>query len=247
MESSSSSSFSQRGSPNGPRWLIVILVVATAGAALAWWSWPRLRLSEETVETTILTTLQQEVEQSFYVTGRLRLTVETAHRSTTRVLPGVLDLETGSTTVELRVPGHVSYGFDVRELGSEDIRLLPDGIVEVRLPDLSVDAVEPILEQAEIRTDVGGWERFDRDAERTTLRRALAQVRPALHEQAEHHMANSEQSRLNTARALRRLLSPPLEVAGLEAPRFRFVLAPGDTLELGDGERRRVVPVTPTH
>ena len=71
----------------------------------------------------------------------------------------------------------------------------------------------------------------------------MRRVRPALREQAEAHLATSEQPRVNSARALRRVLAAPLEAAGVDLAdvRFRFVVAPGDTLDVSpDGERRAV-------
>lgn len=74
--------------------------------------------------------------------------------------------------------------------------------------------------------------------------RVLSEIRPALRRQAESHLATSEQPRVNASRALSAMLASPLKAAGLRNPRFRFILGEGDTLEVGD-EERRVIPIRP--
>jgi hypothetical protein len=56
-------------------------------------------------------------------------------------------------------------------------------------------------------------------------------VQALLRAQAERHLETSVQPAVNTAEALQALLTPPLQAAGLEAPRFRFRVGPDLTLE----------------
>ena len=218
--------------------LVGTLVVAGL-VAVAVWSWAAgvvPRVSEETVQTSVWTAIQREAPEQFLVVGTLDVGAEAESRSTTRLLPGVLDLAVGETTVRVRVPGRAAYGFDVRQLRPRDIRYTPDGVVVVTLPALSIFSVEPRLEDAEISAAAGGWQRLSRDPERAAVRAALAQVRPAIRRQAEAHLADSDQPARNAARAVERIIRTPIEAAGVANARFRFVVAPGDTLEVS-GDR----------
>lgn len=188
-------------------------------------------VSEETVQTSVWTAIQREAPEQFLIVGTLDIGTEAEARSTTRLLPGVLDLPVGETTVRVRVPGRASYGFDVRRLRPQDVRYTPDGVVVVTLPELSVYSVEPRLEEAEIAADAGGWQRLSRAPERAAVRSALAQVRPAIRRQAEAYLAENAQPPRNAARAVERVIRTPLEAAGVQGARFRFVVAPGDTLD----------------
>ena len=218
--------------------LVGALVVAGL-VAVAVWSWAAGVVpseSEETVQTSVWTAIQREAPAQFLVVGTLDVGAEEESRSTTRLLPGVLDLAVGETTVRVRVPGRAAYGFDVRQLRPRDIRYTPDGVVVVTLPALSIFSVEPRLEDAEISAAAGGWQRLSRDPERAAVRAALAQVRPAIRRQAEAHLADSDQPARNADRAVERIIRTPIEAAGVANARFRFVVAPGDTLEVS-GDR----------
>jgi hypothetical protein len=63
---------------------------------------------------------------------------------------------------------------------------------------------------------------FPSDVHGAVRQEALAGVKAAFRTQAERHLAGATQPRVNTARALRALLTPPLQAAGVEAPRFRM-------------------------
>ena len=191
--------------------------------------------SETDVQTTVVSTIQSEAPEAFLVTGTLRSALSTTTTSSTRFLPGLLDIEVGRGEVEVRVPGRIAYGFDTRALDASAIRLLDeDGapVVQVALPPLAVFSVEPILEQAQIRAESGGWIRPSRDNEREALRQTLGRVRPALREQGETHLRDSAQPARNTAEAVAAQLRGPLAALGLEAPTFRFVMPDGETLTL---------------
>src|SRR5690606_17382168 len=189
------------------------------------------RLTEETVRTAVVTTLAEEAPASFFVTGTLTFATTVEGRSDKTLLPGLLNLDLGTTRAEVRVPGRVAYGFDVRRLRPSDIRFTEEGVVEVAMPALEVFSVEPELERAEVRTDVG-WARLHRSSGQRVEEVTLREVRPAMRASAERYLGRSESLRLNTAGALVHLLTPPLEAAGLPSPRFRFRLPGGAVLEL---------------
>jgi hypothetical protein len=208
------------------------LVLVGLGAVVAAVLWGlRPRLTEEDVQMAVITTLAEEAPASFYVTGTLTFATAVEGRSDKTLLPGLLDLDLGTTRAEVRVPGRVAYGFDVRRLRPSDIRLTEEGVVEVTVPALEVFSVEPELERAELRTEVG-WARLHSSSGQRVEQRTLQGVRPAMRQSAERHLAQSEAPRLNTAEALAHLLTPPLQAAGLPAPRYRFLLPNGAVLEL---------------
>ena len=198
-------------------------------------------VSEEEVESAMLSTLQSEASEEFLVTGRL--TSSLSGSSARRWRLRLFDIETGRAEVGVRVPATMTYGFSLADLEPGDLDFQEGGVVEVRLPDLSVFSVEPELEEAQVDIDVRGQARLTPSLTERTVEQTLRRVRPALREQAEEHLRTSDQPAINTARTLSRMLSTPLEAAGVDvaAVRFRFVLAPGDTLDVsGEGQRRAV-------
>ncbi|MEL6615883.1 MAG: DUF4230 domain-containing protein [Bacteroidota bacterium] len=203
-------------------------------------------ISETDVQSAVVTTIQEEAPEAFLVTGTLRSSLTTTTQTTTNFLPGLLDIEVGRGEVEVRVPGRVAYGFDVRRLSASDVRLLEgeagEPIVQVELPPLAVFSVEPILEQVAVRTDRGGWVRPSRDDEQRQIAEALGRVRPALRQQGETHLRNNAQPARNTAEAVVAQLRGPLAALDLEDPTFRFRLPDGETLTLGPrGDADRVI------
>ncbi len=195
--------------------------------------WPRL--AEERIQETIISTLASEAQASFYVTGTLTFSSTVESRSEKTFLPGILNLNLGTTTATVRVPGRVAYGFNVAALRREHIHYTDDGLVEVELPGLEVFSVEPELENVDFQREVG-WARLHRSSGQEMEQRALRAIRPTMRATAERHLANSETPELNTAEVLARLLTPPLEAGGVSAPRFRFHLASGGVLELDASE-----------
>ncbi len=194
-----------------------------AGVLLLLWLWPPVpEWTEEIVQRTVVATIQQETPASFYVTGELGLTVTSTVKNTEVFLPGVLDWKMGTARSSVRVPGRVTYGFDVRRLGAEDIRIGEDGVVSVALPPLSVFSAEPDLEAMEIQTDAGWTRLYDEKKAEEVERQAIRRVQRVLRQQGARHLEGSVQPRVNTAAALEALLTPALEAAGVETPRFRF-------------------------
>jgi hypothetical protein len=191
--------------------------------------------SQATVQRTVVTTVQQETPASTLITGQLSMSTTVEVDSTSSLTPTwltsvirtaqpqLIPLTLGTASAQIRVPGTVSYGFDVRNLTSDMIRLVDDDLVEVRLPELNVQSVEPDLRRIEMQTASSGWMKmFTGDMEEEVRRNALSQVQEAFRTQAEARLNSTNQPGINTARALQAMLTPPLRAAGLDRPQFRF-------------------------
>lgn len=216
--------------PHALRAAVALAVFVTA-VGVAWGVF-RPRLTGQDVSRVVLMTLAQEAEASFLVAGTLTFGTTIEETTTTRVLPGLLDLSVGARRATVHVPARVAYGFDVRHLRPEAIRLADDGVVEVDLPALAVFSVEPVLEDAQIRAGDEGWMRLSPTGGRAETQRALAALRPALRTRAERHVATASQPRANAARAVARMLTPPLVAAGMPAPTYRIRIGEGAVLTL---------------
>lgn len=211
---------------NRYRTALVLLALAVAGALLVTRLHRALpRLSEREVRESVVATLQREADTAFVVTGYLDVVVTTRAADTRVLLPNLLDLRLGTSTATVRVPGRVSYGFDLSELDPEAIRLTGD-TVEVGVPRLSVYSAEPDLARLEVETSTG-WLRRPVSAQEAE-RRAVQHLTRALRQQGEAHLADALQPRINTARTLERLLGPTLRAQGIEEPLLRIRI--GDDL-----------------
>jgi hypothetical protein len=202
--------------------LLAVLVVSFAVAL-------RLavpKLTEEAVQAAVLSTITSEAPASFYVTGTVRITATSSVRSATVLLPGVLDVEISENRAEVKAPGVISYGFDVRLLRAEHIRLVPGSAgadtVEVVMPPLAMHAVDVDLEALDVRTE-RGWLTLGTERSDALTQQALDNLRTALRREGHAYLDRSLTPYEHTARALRLLLAPPLEAAGLEQPHFRIV------------------------
>lgn len=198
--------------------LVLLLLVIVAVGVLTWWV-PR-QFTQSDVHTVITTTLQQEAQQSFLVTGELRATATLDTEDTKRML-AFLPSSFSTSRVTVRVPARLLYGFDVRDLGPRHVRLAEDGVIEVRVPNLKLYAVETLLEDVEIESDRGLLRSTDSVQEQ--IERGLEAVRPALRKQGEAHLAQNRQPRENTTEALEAMLTPAFIAAGMASPQFRFV------------------------
>ena len=218
----------------------ILAGILLAVAVGVWWAHGP---SQSTVRRTVITTLQSEAPESFLVTGALEIRatvkIDSAEYATPTWLtyaigqtePAVLSLLRGSSQTRVRVPGRVSYGFDVRSLTPQMIALESDGVVAVDLPELSVYSVEPDLARLKVRSDTKGWMRvFPSEVHEDVRERAMSGVRTAFEKQARAHIRSSTQPRVNTARAIEKILTPSLKAAGIDDPRFRIRI--GDRLSL---------------
>jgi len=221
--------------------------VVVAVLLIWWFGGP----SQATVQRTIVTTVQQETPASTLITGQLSMTTTVEVDSTSSLTPTwltsvirtarpqLIPLTLGTASAQIRVPGTVSYGFDVRDLKPDMIRLVEDDLVEVRLPALDIQSVEPDLRRMEMHTASSGWMKmFTGDMEEEVRQNALSQVREAFRMQAEARLNSTNQPGINTARALQAMLTPPLRAAGLDSPQFRFRIREDLVLTLDPSDNR---------
>jgi hypothetical protein len=237
---------------------IAITVGVTLGLAIAvgaaLWQQQTAGPSEKTVQRAVVTTIQKETPESFLITGTLQVTAEATVDSSSTISPRwftdlveYADADLGASLTSfasvrdratVKVPGRVSYGFDVKQLQPSMIAVEGD-LVSVDLPPLSVRGIEPELGKLEVRTSqTGTWKRMfvtNPDSIAKEVRaKALEQVQQAFREQAEARIRTATQPRLNTARALQTMLEPTLLAVGLPHPRFRIRI--GENLVLGPDE-----------
>lgn len=216
----------------------VVAVLLLAGGLWLWGDDP----SDATVRRTVLATIQDEAPASFLVTGTLEVSVtvrvDSAQYLTPAWLtyllqqtqPSALPLIQGGAQTRVRVPGTVSYGFDVRALTPDMISVEKER-VGVILPSLSVHSVEPDLTRLEVQSQESGWMRvLPSDMPAAVRTQALGAVQDAFREQTERRIGTATQPRVNTARALESLLRPALQATGIESPQFRMQV--GDDLVL---------------
>lgn len=208
-----------------------ILIFVTVGLAVlaglaigagVWLVRSTPQLTEEQVRDAMFTAIETEAPAAFLVTGQLGMNVRTRVENSKVLLPGLIGLNLGTTRATVRVPGRVSYGFEVDSLKPEMVRMMEDGVIELALPPLAVYATEADLGQLEVETS-RGWARAG-SMEDAVERRALEIVEGAMRRQAVSHLRTSYQPRVNTARAMERLLRPALRGLGMEDPVFRFRL-----------------------
>ena len=206
---------------------LVLAFVAMAAMLVAPFFVPDLSLTEEEVQTTVLSTIQSEAREGFLVTGRLRSSLSS--ESTRRRWIRVLNLTVGETSVRVDLPGTMTYGISLDALEARDVTLEGE-TVTVRLPNPEVFTVEAELEEAQVDVQSAGINRLSPEQAERTVQHALRSVRPQLRRQAEEYLRENDQPRVNTAETLAEMLAGPLRLAGAEVSRFRFVLSPGDTL-----------------
>ncbi len=217
------------------RRLVPVLLIVFAVAALAWafgsW-WLRAKLTDEEIRQVAFTTIQREAPASFFITGYLEMTSTITARSSKVLFPDVFNVDLGTTSSTVRVPGRVSYGFDVTQLTPESIRVTEEGVIEVSLPELHIYSVEPDLNAMQVQTSVG-WARRHAGSGRQMEQKAIRFVETSLRRQGRQYLEQNTQPRINTARAMEKLLTPALTAAGLERPVFRFRIAPEIVLTPG--------------
>lgn len=213
------------------RWVVVVLLLLAVGIGIGvGFRAMQPRLTEEEVQSVVVSTIQREAPASFYVTGYLDVVVTSTVANTKTLFPDLFDIDLGTTRSTVRMPGRVSYGFDVRRLRPEMIEVGDDGVVRVTLPELEIYSAEPQLANMEVQTDVG-WARLHRSSGRRVEQRAIQAVQRALREQGGAHIQSSTQPRINTAEAMKALLTPVLEAAGIDRPRFAFHIGPELVME----------------
>ncbi len=206
----------------GSWWIAAPGIVIIAATVIAFVLWRiRPRITDTVVDGVVTAAIQRESKASFLVTGYLDLTSQARIENTLRLLPGLLNLSVGSTTVTVRAPGQAHYGFPVSQITPDRITLMPDGIIEVTVPQPVLYTVSPDLERIEIETTVG-WTRLTDNSRTEVQNRALGLVQENMKIQAMNHLRTSQQPAVNSADALYALLHPVLTAAGMKDPKFRF-------------------------
>jgi hypothetical protein len=214
-----------------PRSIVLLIAAAVALVAGALLLIPRLqapRVTERVTAEAIHAAIQREADTTFVVTGYLEVVATVRSQDTRVLLPDFLNLPLGTTRATVRVPGRVSYGFDISQLTVEMIRVDGD-TVEVEVPPVTIYSTEPDLSRLEVETTTG-WARRPVTAQEAE-RRAVQLLSSGLQQQGEAHLARSAQPRVNTARALRRMLDPVITGLGMERPHVRVNLGAGLVLE----------------
>jgi hypothetical protein len=212
--------------------LITVAIVAVAAAVIALVIFlNRVRLSESEARTIIVDTFLRDEPDAFVVTGTITFSTSVESYSGKRLLPGVLNLDLGTTIATVRAPGRAVYGFDASVLDGEDIHLRGDTVL-VRLPPLEIFAVEPDLELLEERVEVG-WARLYRSSGQTQSLMAIRKLLPAMRRLATEHLAESEYPAENTKRAVEQILGPVFRAAGTENPVFVIQIRPTVILPSG--------------
>jgi hypothetical protein len=209
------------------RWAIALALLGAV--ALGVFFLLGTRFSEQQVREAVFSAIQRESPEAFLVTGRLDVTVTTVIEDSRILLPGLLDIDMGTARATVRVPGRVSYGFPADSLRPDMVSLTESGAIEVELPALEIYSVEPDLAAMEVQTE-RGWARLP-GAREEAKRQAIAVIEGAFRRQGLAHIQDSYQPRINSARALQRLLSPALQGLGMADPVFRFRLGEGLVVE----------------
>lgn len=205
--------------------VLLCIVFALCAVGGIWWFKSSMQLTQEEAAQTVVTTIERETAQSFLVVGTLDATATVTVRNEKKLLPGSLDLSIGTTTSQVRVPGRIAYGFDVRGIRPEAVRMLEDGTVQVTLPALSVLSAEPDLSQLEVETE-RGWLRSANSMERVE-QRAVGLLVEALRNQGTAHLTgDNAQPRINTAQAMEAMLRPAFAAAGHPDVVLRFQISP---------------------
>ncbi|MEM8600757.1 MAG: DUF4230 domain-containing protein [Bacteroidota bacterium] len=195
--------------------LLTALVLVALGIALtlAIQAWMRGEgLTDAEAQTIVVDTLLRDRPEAFVVTGTLEFSTDLEQRSRKVLLPGVLDLDLGTTVVRVRAPARAAYGFDANTLQTEAIRVRGDTLV-LPAPLLTVFAVEPDLTAMEMQTDTG-WARMQSRSGNAQERAALRQLLPAMRDRAARYLLDAEPPRANTLVAIERILVPAFEAAG---------------------------------
>jgi len=185
-------------------------------------------IAPEEVRERIVATIQSEAKESILITGSIDLTGTVTVENVRTLLPGVLDIDLGSSRATVQVPGRVYYGFDVRELDRDKIRIRGDTI-EITVPQPRVISVDANLQELRVWS-AKGWLRSSQSLQ-TVERTAMQRIDNVLARQAAQHVATSAQPRVNSAEAIRRMVRPVVEAAGITNPVFQFQLTERLTLE----------------
>lgn len=176
-------------------------------------SWQVPSLTKHQVENLAFTTIVQEADTTFFVTGYYDLDT-TVRVKDDKTMWGI---SLGTTEVNLRVPGRVSYGFNIGQLKREDIQVLQGDTVLVLVPPMSIYSVEPYLEKMDMQTEVG-WARLYAYSGQALEHQAMKRVPSQMRGVAENRLKTSKNTYKNTEKAIRRIVTPMLQSVGMTNP-----------------------------
>lgn len=204
--------------------LVLLALDAVAVVLLRAPKTPRTRVDLEALRTGFTARVDAAARGPFLTTGRVYVTGTATLARDDLIIPSLDRRSISGDTLLVRVPGQVSYGFDITRLARDSVQLLPDGSVLVGVPPLTPARATTFLDKLDVRTR-RGWMRVAQvqsalaPATRVRLDRALADA-------ARQVLRTSRQPRMYSAHLLEGMLAPAARAAGEPRPRMRFRFAP---------------------
>jgi hypothetical protein len=186
------------------------------------------RVAPEEIRERIVATIQSEARSSLLITGSVDLTATVTIENAKTLLPGVLNLDLGTSRAMVQVPGRAYYGFDVREMENDKIQVRGDTVF-VEVPQPRILSLDSNLTEMKIWSNKG-WLRSGASVQ-SVERTAISRIDNALARQAASYVSNSAQPRVNSAEALRRMIQPVLAASGIKNPVYKFRLDERLTIE----------------
>lgn len=174
----------------------------------------KFQLTDHQVQSLVFATIQAEADTTVLVTGYYDLDVTTRVQDN-KALWGI---SLGTTEVNVRVPGRVSYGFNMGQFSTNDIRIAGNEVI-VTIPPPEIWSVEPHLDQMQMQTEVG-WARLQAYSGRALEQLAIRRLPEEFRRVASERMKSNNQPMKNTELALRKTLAPVLKSVGIENPVF---------------------------
>jgi hypothetical protein len=192
---------------------IILAVLLIVGGIFIGMSMKMPSLTSHQLQQLAFTTITQEADTTFFVTGYYDLDVTTRVKDN-KTLWGI---SLGTNEVNLRVPGRVSYGFNIGQLKQDDVQILKGDTVVVRIPKVGIFSVEPYLNKMDMQTQVG-WARLYAYSGQALEHEAVKRLPSEMRNVAENRLQTTKQPYQNTEKSLRRLLTPIFQAVGIAKP-----------------------------
>lgn len=212
------------------RWFFPVLALVVI-AVIGWSVWLRVKpssepLVQEQVNEVLYADLIRETGTAFLVTGNVVLQTHYTARNEALFLPGTLDLSLGTNEVNIRLPGTVHYGVDLRLFTPEHIEIREaEREIYITLPPITVLSTEPDLSRLDIQSQ-RGWMRSRQSAD-LLREEAIRAITERFRTQGDAYLTSGSLiPRTHTEDAFRTMLAPLLEATGLGDVRvvFRYSL-----------------------
>lgn len=199
---------------------VAAIVLLISGSVIGWsMRGITFGLSSEQVREVVMRTLQVEADTTYLVTGYLGMEV-TKKISDDKTLWGI---PMGTTEVQVRVPGRVTYGFPIGQITSKDIEVTGENIV-VYIPPVGIFSVEPEMNKMDVQTKVG-WARFQAYSGKHLEHKAIRSIPDEMRQIGEERLIKAEgKASENTVKAIRRILVPVLTATGMQNPTIQVRL-----------------------